>query len=345
MRALRMVDWNHDPEMADVPEPEPGPGEVVIAIGGAGVCHSDLHLLYEFPPGLMPWELPVTLGHENAGFVHRLGAGVTGLEIGQPVAVYGPWGCGHCYACATGAENYCRTNPMGTPVGGLGADGGMAEQMCVPHARHLIPLPDGLGPAAAAPLTDGALTPYHAVNRVRHLLVPGSTAVVVGIGGLGHLCLQVLRATTAAQVVAVDTRPEALELATTCGAHHVVPAGDGAVPAIRDLTGGVGADAVFDMVGSDVSLALAAQSVAVNGFIGLVGLAGGTLPVSLLGLPFGVTVSPTYWGTRPELHEVLHLAARGDVVSHTTTYPLDKALDAYAAIKAGTVLGRMVIVP
>ena len=103
MRALRMVDWNHDPEFAELPEPEAGPGEVVITVGGAGVCHSDLHLLYEFPAGAMPWDLPMTLGHENAGWVHQLGPGVRGLEVGQPVAVYGPWGCGVCHACATWA--------------------------------------------------------------------------------------------------------------------------------------------------------------------------------------------------------------------------------------------------
>ena len=345
MRALRMVDWNHDPELHDVPAPVPGPGEVVISIGGAGVCHSDLHLLYEFPPGLMPWTLPVTLGHENAGWVHQLGSGVTGLEIGQPVAVYGPWGCGHCHACSEGHENYCRNASLGTPVGGLGADGGMAELMVVPSRRHLVPLPDALGPAQAAPLTDGALTPYHAVNRARHLLVPGSTAVVIGIGGLGHLGIQVLRATTDCQVIAVDTRQEALELATACGADHAVPAGDAASVAIRELTRGRGADAIFDMVGSDATLALAAQTVSVEGHIGIVGLAGGSIPVSLLGLPFGINVCPTYWGTLPELHEVMHLAGRGDVLAHTTTYPLERAEDAYAAIRAGQVLGRCVVVP
>jgi propanol-preferring alcohol dehydrogenase len=340
-----MVDWNHDPEFQELPEPEPGPGETVISIGGAGVCHSDLHLLYEFPAGMMPWTLPMTLGHENAGWVHRLGAGVTGLEIGQPVAVYGPWGCGRCHACSEGHENYCRNATLGAPVGGLGADGGMAEMMVVPSARHLVPLPDTLGAAKAAPLTDGALTPYHAVNRARSVLVPGSSAVVIGVGGLGHLGIQVLRATTGSKVIAVDTRPEALDLARSCGADEVVPAGDGAPAAIRDLTGGRGADAVFDMVGSDATLALAAQIVSVEGHIGLVGLAGGSLPVSLLALPFGITVCPTYWGTLPELHEVLHLAGRGDLEAHTTNYALDHADEAYAAIRSGDVLGRAVVVP
>ena len=223
MRALRMIGWNHDPELQEVAEPEPGPGEVVIKVGGAGACHSDLHVLYEFPAGAMPWDLPMTLGHENAGWVHSLGAGVTDVEVGQPVAVYGPWGCGRCHACAQGHENYCRTMTMGSPVGGLGADGGMAEFMLVHHTRHLVPLPGDLEPAHAAPLTDGAHTPYHGMNRARHLLVPGSTAVVIGVGGLGHLAIQLLRATTGCQVIGVDTRDDALALATAPSAPATTP--------------------------------------------------------------------------------------------------------------------------
>jgi len=344
MRALRMVDWNHDPEFAEVDEPEPGPGETVISIGGAGVCHSDLHLLYEFPPGAMPWTLPMTLGHESAGWVHRMGPGVTGLEVGQPVAVYGPWGCGTCRSCALGMENYCERMPLGAPVAGLGADGGMAPFLRVPGRRHLVELPDTLGPAEAAPLTDAGLTPYHAIERARHLLVPGSTAVVIGIGGLGHLAVQILRATTDATVIAVDPRAEALAVASSCGAHAVATP-DVAEAQIRELTAQRGAEAVFDLVGSDATLAQAAAVVAVNGHIGIVGLAGGTLAVSLLGLPFGVTVTPTYWGTLPELHEVLRLAGRGDLLADTVTFPLDRADEAYAAVRSGSILGRAVVVP
>ena len=284
MRALRMTSWNHEPSLAEVPAPEAGPGQAVLTMGGAGVCHSDLHLLYEFPAGAMPWTLPMTLGHENAGWVHQLGPGVVGLEVGQPVAVYGPWGCGRCHACARGEENYCQNAALGTPVGGLGADGGMAEFMLVPGLRHLVPLPDTLGPAEAAPLTDAALTPYHAIARARRLLVPGSTAVVIGIGGLGHLAVQILRATTDA--AGRGRRP--------------APRGARAGQDLRRRRRGAGRglrrrghprrsprdgarEAVFDMVGSDSTLELAGRTVSVNGHIGLVGLGGGVLPVSLHG--------------------------------------------------------------
>ena len=146
-------------------------------------------------------------------------------------------------------------------------------------------------------------------------------------------------------MVAVDVRPDALELAKACGADHLVPSSDGAAAAIREITRGRGAEAVFDMVGSDATLQLAGSIVAVNGHIGLVGLAGGSLAVSLLGLPFGLTVTPTYWGTLPELHEVLQLAGRGDLAAHKVVYPLGRADEAYAAVRSGTVLGRAVVVP
>ncbi|HRI96418.1 MAG TPA: alcohol dehydrogenase catalytic domain-containing protein, partial [Nocardioides sp.] len=207
MRALRLENWQTPAVLRDVDVPEPGPGAVLVQVGGAGACHSDLHLMHEFQAGQLPWNPPFTLGHENAGWVHTLGDGVRGLEPGLPVAVVGAWGCGRCARCLADLETYCD-HPELAPVpgggGGLGLDGGMAEYLLVPDARHLVPLPDGLDPAHAAPLTDAALTPYHAIRRSWSKLTPGSTAVAIGIGGLGHLGVQVLRATTAARVIAVD---------------------------------------------------------------------------------------------------------------------------------------------
>ncbi|WP_104522910.1 NAD(P)-dependent alcohol dehydrogenase [Blastococcus atacamensis] len=346
MLALQMTGWRQDALLREVPVPRPGPGEVLVRIGAAGVCHSDIHVLTEFPEGAMPWQLPFTLGHENAGWVEEIGGGgMLSLEPGQPVALYGPWGCGVCTACSTGAENYCRRAASGAPVPGLGRDGGMAEFLLVPAARHVFPLPDGLTPLQAAPLTDAGLTPYHAVERVRDLLAPGTTTVVIGAGGLGHLAVQVLRATTASRVVVVDRRPEARALATKVGADVALDATETTAAEIRDLTDGQGADAVLDIVGTDGTLTLAASVIGSDGHIVLVGIGGGSLPVSFLGLPFGVRVSTTYWGTRPELHRVLALAARGDLVAETTAWPLSRAPEAYAAVRAGTVNGRAVVVP
>ena len=349
MKALRLLEWKSDPVLTEVDDPVPGPGEAVIRVGGAGACHSDLHLMREFEGGLLPWGPPFTLGHENAGWIHAIGPQVNGLQVGQPVAVYGPWGCGTCARCQVGVETYCE-NPAGAPVpgggGGLGLDGGMAELMLVPAAaRHLLPLPDGLDPVAAAPLTDAGLTPYHAVRRSLPKLVPGSTTVVIGVGGLGHLGVQILEAATASQVIAVDSRPEALALATECGAELTVPAGDGAAETIRTATGGRGADVVLDFVGSDATLALGAAVARTEGDLTIVGIAGGSLPVSFFSVPYEVSIQTTYWGTRPELAEVLDLAAHGMLRARITTFPLDNAIDAYRTMEAGKLDGRAVITP
>jgi propanol-preferring alcohol dehydrogenase len=347
MRALRLMSWKSEPELVEVPDPEPGPGQVVVRIGGAGACHSDLHLMRDFTGGL-PWEPPFTLGHENAGWVHAVGEGVTGLEPGTAVAVYGPWGCGTCERCLLGVETYCE-NPAGAPIpgggGGLGLDGGMAEYMLVPHPRFLVPLPEGLDPVAAAPLTDAALTPYHAVRRSWQKLPPGSTAVVIGAGGLGHMAVQILKATTAARVVVVDTREQARESALRLGADQAVAPGERAAQEIRDATGGRGADVIIDCVGAQETLALAASVARMLGDITIVGIAGGALPVTFGSPPYEVSVQSTYWGSRPELIEVLDLAARGLITAETTRFPLDRALEAYHALENGELTGRAVITP
>ena len=348
MKALRLPAWKSDPVLEEVEVPVPGAGEVLVQVGASGACHSDLHLMHDFEPGTLPWSPPFTLGHENAGWVHTLGAGAAGVEPGQPVAVVGAWGCGTCGHCLDGLETYCE-RPDVAPVpgggGGLGLDGGMAEYLLVPSARHLVVLPDGLDPVLAAPLTDAGLTPYHAVRRSLGKLGPTATAVVIGVGGLGHLGLQVLRALTASTVVAVDPRAEARELASQLGAALVLPPGDDTATRIRELTGGRGADVVLDFVGCDDSLATAAACARQLGDITIVGIAGGTLPVSFFSLPYEASVQTTYWGNRRELVEVLDLAARGLLEAKTSIYTLDDAARAYQDLRHGTVTGRAVVVP
>jgi propanol-preferring alcohol dehydrogenase len=349
MKALRLNSWKSEPVLEDVPVPDPGPGQVLVEVGAAGACHSDLHLMNEFEAGTLPWSPPFTLGHENAGWVHTLGDGVTGLEVGQPVAVVGAWGCGTCAHCLDGLETYCE-RPDLAPVpgggGGLGLDGGMAELMLVPSARHLVPVPEGLDVVDAAPLTDAALTPYHAVRRSLGKLGPGSTALVIGVGGLGHLGVQILKAISSARVVAVDGRDDAREHARTLGADLAVAPDDEAAARVRAATiDGRGVDVVLDFVGSDETLALAAQVVRQVGDLTIVGIAGGTLPVSFFGIPYETSVQTTYWGNRRELVEVLDLAARGLIHAESSIYTLDDALDAYRDLEHGNVRGRAVVVP
>jgi alcohol dehydrogenase, propanol-preferring len=345
MQALRLTNWRHEAELQEVPDPEPGPGEVLVRVGGAGACHSDLHLMDEFTEGTVGFEPPFTLGHENAGWVEATGAGVRGVEIGEPVAVYGPWGCGRCRRCQMGMENYCEhQTEIGAMGGGLGRDGGMASHMIVPSVRYLVPIGD-LDPIDAAPLTDAGLTPYHAVKRSLPLLVPGSTACVIGVGGLGHMAVQILRAVSSATVVAVDTRHEALVLASDVGAQHVVLAGEEAAAALTDVSGGKGVDVVLDFVGSDQTLALGARIVRPLGHLTIVGLAGGTLPVSFFGIGYEASVATTYWGSLTELDEVLALASAHHIRAEVTAYPLTHANDAYAALREGKLRGRAVVVP
>ena len=343
MRALRMTGAGREPELVETPDPTPGPGEVVVRVGAAGACHSDLHVLYELDVSAV-WQLPMTLGHETAGWVHATGAGVEGLAEGDPVAVFGAWGCGICTRCAVGAETYCE-RPSVVGGGGLGLDGGMADYLLVPHQRHLVALPDGLDPVTAAPLTDAGLTPYHAIRRSWPKLTPDASIVLIGVGGLGHLAVQIARATTAAQVIAVDVKPDALELARKVGAHHAVASDESAAAAVRELTGGRGADVVIDFVGATATLELA-RAVARNlADLTIVGIAGGQLPVSFFSQPYEVAIATTYWGSRPELAELLALAATGQVSTERSLYSLDDAARAYRDLHDGTVTGRAVVVP
>ncbi len=345
MRALRLTTYHEEAELLDVDDLEPAPGQVVIKVGAAGACHSDLHMMHGSAASA-PWPVPFTLGHETAGWVHAAGAGVHAVELGQPVAVYGAWGCGRCERCLQGMDNLCEDPLHRVGRGsGLGLDGGMAEYMLVPDQRYLVPLPEGLTPYDAAPLTDAGLTPFHAIRLSAAKLGPTATALIIGIGGLGHVAVQIFKATTAARIVAVDTRMQALDLAASLGADVVVLAGDDDAQEVRRATGGRGADLVLDCVGSDATLALAAASARTIGDITLIGVAGGTLPFRFGHPANEVSVRSVYWGTRSELAAVLELAARGLLTVQTTAYPLERAIDAYRALAAGEVLGRAVVVP
>ncbi len=344
MRAYRLIEWQKPPRIEEVDVPEPGPGEVLIKVGGAGMCHSDLHLM-EWEQGVMPFDPPFTLGHENAGWVERLGEGVTGFEPGDAVAVYGPWGCGRCRACRLSREDYCeRQIEIGTLGGGLGLDGGMAEYMLVPSARLLIPLRD-LDPRDAAPLTDAALTPYHAIKRSLHRLVPGSTAVVIGVGGLGQMAIQLLAALSSTRIVALDTDRDRLDLAIGLGATHAVPSDRDAAAEVRRLTGGRGAEVVLDVVGIDATLAMAGEMIAFEGDLTLIGLAGGSISYSAMTLPWGARIATTYWGTAVELMEVLELARDGRIRIETERHGLDEVEETYRRLHDGEVRGRAVVCP
>ena len=347
MKAFQLIGGSADVDattaLNEVDVPEPGPGEVLVRVGGAGACHSDVSLMEFSAAG--PREVPMTLGHENAGWIEAFGPGTLptpGLEVGAPVAVYGAWGCGQCANCRKGMENYCTNVTASGP--GLSVDGGMAEHLLVPAARYLVPLGD-MEPAEAAPLTDAGLTPYHAVKRSLHLLVPGSNVVVIGAGGLGHLAVQFLKALSPATVISVDQRESALALAADVGADHTVVSGPDATEELRDLMGGRGAELVLDLCGYDDTMALAASVASNLGNLTVVGVGGGTLPFNFFSFPYECSVSTTYWGSVTELGELLALARSGGFRVHATTFPLSEAAEAYRRMVGGTLQGRAVIVP
>ncbi|AKU93945.1 Alcohol dehydrogenase [Labilithrix luteola] len=344
MKALQYRSIGAKPEVVEIPKPAPKAGEVLLKVTAAGVCHSD-EFIMSLPKEKYVYGLPLTLGHEGAGVVAELGAGVTGVSVGESVAVYGPWGCGLCHNCAQGMENYClRAQELKIMPPGLGSPGAMAEYMIVDSSRHLVPLRD-LDPVKNVSLTDAGLTPYHAIKTSLPKLVPGSTSVVIGAGGLGHVGIQLVRALSSSTIVALDVNEEKLALAREVGADHALLSNDAAVGAIRDLTGGRGANAVFDFVGAPPTTKLAAKVAGVLADIRIVGIGGGSVPVGFFDLAYEVSVSSPYWGTRSELIEVLELARKGAVKVEIETYSLDDAPRAYERLHEGKIRGRAVIVP
>lgn len=349
MKAFRLV-APHETAIEEVPVPQPGPGQVLLKVAGAGLCHSDLHIMH-FDSVLA---CPMTFGHETAGWVEQVGEGVSGVSVGEPMVVHGAWGCGHCRPCRSENEHLCETHPSGSQSGGLGMDGGMAQYLLVPAARHLVPLGD-LDPHLAGPLDDAVLTPYHVIRRWRHLLLPDACAVVIGIGGLGHMAVQLLKVMSAAKVIAIDIAQEKLDLAARHGADHTVlsrpdsdsdsDSAEDTIAQVHQHTDGRGGALVLDMVGTDSTLALASKLTAPMGHLCCVGVAMGNLSWNFMSVAYESTLSSTFWGTRSELAEVVALAQAKKIEIETQTFPLDDAAAAYAQLEAGKITGRAVALP
>jgi propanol-preferring alcohol dehydrogenase len=290
---------------------------------------------------------PFTLGHENAGWVAELGGGITGFKEGDGVAIYGPWGCGRCHACQLSMENYCENWAQIEGFGGgLGLDGGMAEYMLVPSARLLVRLGD-LSPAKAAPLSDAALTPYHAIKRALPSLNADSTVVVIGVGGLGHMAIQLLRILAPVRIVAADVDEKKLEQAKALGAHDVINNRNAheAQERIRKITGPRGAGLVLDCVGVQSTIDLGAKLLGRNSVWTIAGLGGGHHDFHHGSTPYGSLVSIPYWGSRVELMEVIAMARSGSIHAETTEFPLEQAVAVYEKLKLGQITGRAVLTP
>jgi len=340
MRAVRVHRYHEDPSIDDIGEPKlQGPLDVIVKVGGAGVCRTDLHIIEGQWDELQHPQLPYVIGHENAGWVHEAGEGVTNVAVGDTVILHPQPSCGLCLACRRGDDMHCENGFFP----GLNTDGGMAEYLRT-TARACVKLDPSTSPADVAALADAGITAYHAVRKALPLLHPGTTAVVQGAGGLGHIGIQCLRALSGTRIVVVDKNPDALELAGRIGADETVVADGDHVAAVRDLTGG-GAAVVLDFVAEQGAETDAWHMTGPGGSLFVIGY-GGELRIPTLDFVAGEkNVVGNIVGTYPDLAELMVLAQAGKVTLHTQQYPLDRAVDALHDLDAGKVRGRAILVP
>ena len=341
MKAVRLHEFHSQPVIDDVPEPTiSGPLDVIVKIGGAGVCRTDLHIIEGQWDAAMGTPLPYILGHENAGWVHEIGSGVTNVQPGDTVILHPLVTDGVCHACRAGDDMHCEHNAFP----GLSRDGGMAEYLLTSE-RACIKLNPETQPKDVAALADAGITAYHAVRKAIPLLYPGTSAVVIGAGGLGHIGVQCLEALTSTSIIVVDRNPEALKLAEQLGANHTVVADGSQVDAVKDLTGGVGAHVVLDFVAEQGAEMDGWNMTAPGGSYFVIGY-GGTLEIPTLDIiSTERNITGNIVGTYNDLVELMALAQAGKVTLHTKTYPLDAAPDAFADLDAGRVRGRAILVP
>lgn len=346
MAAYRIMSWGGPAELTEVPVPVPTPGEVLVRVAGCGLCHSDIDMIgmpAEFG-GPLGWSMPFTLGHETAGWVVEVGKDVaTDVREGDAVALVAGASCGHCRYCVTGQDNAC---PNGLAGRGYGRDGGQAEYVLVHDPRDIVPLGE-LNPVTAGPLTDAGSTSYHAVRRVHARLVPGATAVVIGVGGLGGFGLQYLGLFGAARVVAVDLSAQRRVRALELGADEAIEGVDESTrERLLEITAGVGAAVVLDFVGTDRSIASGLAALAPGGAFGLVGAAGGGFGAAWFsGLPRDGEVFTFQGSDIADTHAAIGLARSGKIINPTEVFPLQDVQEAYRRLGAGEVAGRAVVAP
>ncbi len=316
------------------------PTDVIVRIGGAGVCRTDLHVVEGIWRAKVDVTLPYIMGHENAGWVEAVGRGVEGVRVGDAVICHPLVTSGHCLACRRGNDMHATESRFP----GINTDGGYAEYL-LSGERALIKLPKTLAPKDVAPYTDAGLTAYRAAKKASRHLLPGEFAVVIGAGGLGHIGIQVLRALCAAEIIVLDRSAAVLELAQACGAHHTVLADEAMMDNVMALTGGHGAEAVIDFVGEGDTVAKGIAMTRNGGSYYIVGYGGKIDLPTLDMITSEKTIVGNLVGTYPELVELMTLADRGLVNLTTREYRLSDANQALHDLHDGKIRGRAVLVP
>lgn len=341
MKAVQVVGYHRPLELTEVPKPEvTGPHDVVVKIGGAGVCRTDLHVLEGQWAEKSQVTLPYTIGHENAGWVEAVGSAVTNVAEGDTVIVHPLITCGLCRACRSGDDVHCTQQEFP----GIDTHGGYAEYLRT-SARSVVKLDPSLQPADVAALADAGLTAYHAAAKAAQRLRPRDTCVVIGAGGLGHIGIQVLKALTPAKLVVLDRNPDAIKLALSIGADEGIVADGGHVDEVLSLTRGDGAETVIDFVGEGGSTAEGLRMTKRAGDYHVVGY-GENVDVPTIDLVSAEkNVVGNLVGSYNDLQDLMELAARGLVTLHTTQYALDDFQSAIDDLDAGRVRGRAILVP
>lgn len=346
MQAARLHEYTDEMSEAlsidDVERPTPHRSDhVVVNVEGAGWCQTDNHIVEGMWTEYVSQDLPLTLGHENAGVVAEVGEEVTLVSGGDPVICHPVQTCGICRPCRLGEDMYCDNQAFN----GLTTDGGFAEYLLT-NERAVVPLPDGVDPIDVAPHADAGITAYHAAKRAVRELNPGDAAVVIGIGGLGHIGVQCVAAMSAADIIAVDVKDEALTLADELGAHYTVNSTEEDVSSVvADLTDGAGARQVLDFVGADETTAYAPDIVAAGGDHHVIGY-GGHIHEPCQALVNGeFSFRGNIVGRYAELQELIALVERGDVELRAERYDLEEINEVAEHLERGEIEGRAVILP
>ncbi|TDO46685.1 NAD+-dependent secondary alcohol dehydrogenase Adh1 [Kribbella sp. VKM Ac-2527] len=341
MRAVQVVGYHTKLQLTEIAEPEiHGPLDVIVRIGGAGVCRTDLHILEGQWAAKTGVALPYTIGHENAGWVHAIGDAVTNVKVGDKVILHPLITCGLCRACRFGDDVHCENSRFP----GIDTDGGYAEYLRT-TARSVVRIDDNLEPADVAALADAGLTAYHAAAKAARATRPGDVCVMIGAGGLGHIGIQVLKAISAATLVVIDRNPAAVQLAVEIGADHGIVADGTQIAKVLELTGGKGAEAVVDFVGEGGATAEGVAMLRRAGNYYVVGY-GENIDVPTIDIiSTEINFIGNLVGSFNDLQELMVLAAQGKVALHTTKYPLADFQQAIDDLDAGRVRGRAILIP
>jgi NAD+-dependent secondary alcohol dehydrogenase Adh1 len=341
MKAARLHAYHEPLKVENVDEPKAlGPLDVVVRMGAAGLCRTDLHIQEGQWAEKSQVKLPYTPGHENAGWVHEVGSAVTNVEVGDTVIVHPFISCGLCTPCRAGDDMHCLTGSFP----GIDRDGGFADFLLT-SARSVIKLDPSLQPKDIAALADAGLTAIHAVKKAIPVLSPGTTAVVIGAGGLGHIGVQCLKAMTPAEIIVIDPSEPALALARETGADHAIKVDGKHVDTVREMTDGLGAEVIIDFVGEKGAIEDGIAMVRDGGFYYVIGYGENVNIPTIDVISREISFIGNLVGTYNDLAELMTLTAHGKVSLHTTTYPLDAINDAMADLDGGRLQGRGILVP